>query len=281
MLHARSFALAALALLVTVGGAQAFDESKYPDLRGQWRRAEPGPPRYDPAKPGTGFRQEAPLTEEYKKILEASIADQKDGGQGNDPSYTCLSPGMPRIMSVYDPMEVIVTPGTTHILIQHVHDSRRIFTDGRDFPEYIEPTFAGYSVGKWLDTDGDGVYDTLEVETRGFKGPRAYDATGLPLHADNETIIKERIHLDKADPKILIDEITTTDHALTRPWSAVKRYRRVDVKEPVWPETVCGSDNAQVEIGGQNYMFSADGLLMPTRKGQKPPDTRYFPKPSK
>jgi hypothetical protein len=48
------------------------------------------------------------------------------------------------------------------------------------------------------------------------------------------------------------------------------------VKHPVWPETDCGSDNAQVEIGGQNYMFSADGLLMPTRKGQKPPDARYF-----
>jgi hypothetical protein len=276
MLRRNSIRLAALALLAFGSAAQALDETKYPDWSGQWRRAEGGPPRYDPSKPGTGFRQEAPLTEEAKKILEASLADQKDGGQGGDPTYTCLSPGMPRIMNVYDPMELVITEGTTHILIQHVHDSRRIFTDGRDWPKEIEPSFAGYSIGKWLDTDGDGRFDTLEVETRGFKGPRAYDATGLPLHEDNQSIIKERIYLDKSDPKIMINEITTIDSALTRPWSAVKRYRRVDVKQPVWPEAVCGEGNAHIDIGGQNYMLSADGQLMPARKGQKPPDLRYF-----
>jgi len=278
MLGQNAICVAAISVALFIAGSAtaAFDESKYPDWTGQWRRAEPGPPRYDPSKRGTGFNQEPPLTEEYKKVLEASMADQKDGGQGNDPSYTCVSPGMPRIMNVYDPMELIITEKTTHILIQHVHDSRRVFTDGRDWPNEIEPTFAGYSIGKWLDTDGDGKFDTLEVETRSFKGPRAYDATGLPLHADNESIIKERIHLDKNNPNILVDEITTIDNALTRPWTAIKTYRRNDVKYPVWPETVCGSDNAQVEIGGQNYMFSADGLLMPTRKGQKPPDARYF-----
>jgi hypothetical protein len=283
MLHRSSIALAALAavLLLTAGSAQAFDESKYPDWKGQWRRAEPGPPRYDPSKPGTGFRQEAPLTEEYKAVLEASLADQKDGGQGNDPTYTCVSPGMPRVMSVYDPMEIVITEGTTHILIQHVHDSRRIFTDGRAWPDYIEPSFVGYSIGKWVDTDGDGRYDTLEVETRGFRGPRAYDATGLPLHRDNESVFKERIHLDKADPKILINEITTIDNALTRPWTAVKRYRRADVKQPVWPEAVCAEGNVHVEIGGTNYMLSADGMLMPARKGQQPPNLRHFTTPAR
>jgi para-nitrobenzyl esterase len=94
---------------------------------------------------------------------------------------------------------------------------RRIFTDGRDWPKEIEPTFAGYSIGKWIDEDGDGRYDVLEVETRGFKGPRAYDETGLPLHFDNQSVFKERIWRDKADPNILHDEITTIDHALTRP----------------------------------------------------------------
>jgi len=79
----------------------------------------------------------------------------------------------------------------------------------------------------------------------------------------------------------LINEITTIDNALTRPWSAVKRYRRSDVKQPVWPEAVCGSDNAQIDIAGQNYMFSADGLLMPTRKDQPPPDLKYFKQSSK
>jgi len=267
-------AIALAVLLATTLGAQAFDESKYPDWKGQWRRAEGGPPRYDPSRPLND--QQAPLTEEYKAIYAASIADQKLGGQGNDPTYTCIAPGMPRIANVYDPMEILITPETTYILVQHVHDSRRIFTDGRDFPADVEPAFAGYSIGKWLDTDGDGRYDTLEVETRNLRGPRAFDGLGLPLHRDNQTVVKERITTDKTNPNMIVNEITTIDNALTRPWTAIKRYRRVDVKQPVWPEAVCAEGNVHVEIGGQNYMMSADGYLMPARKGQQPPDLKYF-----
>src|SRR6266851_10298071 len=161
-------------LLMTVGGAQAFDESKYPDLKGQWRRAERGDIaggfgglRYDASKP-VGLGQEAPLTPEYQAIYEANLADQAQGGQGIDPTFTCLSPGMPRVMIAYAPMEVVVTPDTTYILMEHIHDNRRIHTDGRTFPGNMDedPQFSGYSVGKWLDTDGDGSYDAIEVETR-------------------------------------------------------------------------------------------------------------------
>ena len=42
------------------------------------------------------------------------------------------------------------------------------------------------------DTDGDGRFDTLEVETRNFKGPRTFEASGLPMHLDNQTIVRER-----------------------------------------------------------------------------------------
>ena len=262
------------AFLVRSDGAQAFDESKYPDWKGQWRRADAGPPRYDPSKPLR--EQQAPLTEEYRAIYAASIADQLAGGQGNDPTYTCLAPGMPRIMNVYDPMEIVITPETTYFLIQHIHDSRRIFTDGRNFPEDIEPLFAGYSVGQWIDTDGDGRYDTLEIETRNMRGPRAFDGLGLPLHRDNQTVIIERIYADKADPNIIVNEITTIDNALTRPWTATKKYRRVSTEQPVWPESACAEGNVHVEIAGQNYFLSADGFLMPARKDQPPPDLKYF-----
>jgi hypothetical protein len=104
--------------------------------------------------------------------------------------------------------------------MEHIHDNRRIHTDGRDFPDNMndEPMFAGYSIGRWVDEDGDGRYDALLVETRGFKGPRNYDVSGIPLHRDNQSIIRERIYLDKANPNLLHDEITTIDHALTRHW---------------------------------------------------------------
>ena len=265
----------AAALGVTIGGARAFDETKYPDLKGQWLRTDTGTPRYDPSKPA-GRGQQAPLIPEYQAILEASLADQAAGGQGYDPTSTCLAPGLPRIMNNYEGAEFVVTPATTHVLMEHIHDSRRIFTDGRAWPEQIEPSFSGYSIGKWVDEGGTGRFNLLEIETRGFKGPRSYDNTGLPLHKDNQSVIKERIFLDKVDSNLLYDEITTIDHALTRPWTATKKYRRVQNPRPVWRESVCAENNPHVEIRNQDYMLSADGLLMPAKKDQPPPDLKYF-----
>jgi len=268
-----AIALAA-ALGATLAGAEAWDDAKYPDFKGQWRVIG-GPMRYDGSK-SWGPGQQAPLTAEYQAIFEANLADQAAGGQGLDRDYVCNSPGMPRVTNGYGQMEIIVTPDTTYILIQHIHDDRRIFTDGRDWPAEIEPTYLGYSIGKWLDTDGDGRYDLLEVETRHFKGPRAYDTSGIPLHRDNATIVKERIYLDKADPDIFHDEVTVFDHALTRPWTVTKSYRREPDPRPYWREVNCAENNNHVEIGKENYMLSADGLLMPTKKDQPPPDLRYF-----
>ena len=55
-------------------------------------------------------------------------------------------------------------------------------------------------------------YDLLEVETRGFRGPRAFDVTGAPLHKDNQTIVKERMYLDKRNPDIFHDDVTVIDY---------------------------------------------------------------------
>src|SRR5215467_7011517 len=148
-------------LALAAGEACAFDESKYPDLSGVWNRV--GAPRWDQQD---RTYERAPLTPEYRAIYEANVRDQQAGRQGTDLTYTCLSPGMPRIMNVYEPMEIVVTPHTTHLLMQHIHDSRRIFTDGRDWPrDDVEPTFVGYSIGHWVDEDGNGRYDALMVET--------------------------------------------------------------------------------------------------------------------
>ncbi len=182
-----AFALSA-ALIATMGAAPAADDARYPDWSGQWtviltsglagQRV-----KFDPTKPW-GPGQQAPLTSEYQKVLEDSMADQANGGIGNYPSATCRAGGMPRMMSAGQ-FEYVATPETTYVLIGGEDHYRRIFTDGRDWPAVIEPTYQGYSVGKWVDEDGDGRYDVLEVETRGFKGPRAYDGTGLPLHFES------------------------------------------------------------------------------------------------
>jgi hypothetical protein len=262
------------ALCVTLTESRAWDETRYPDLKGQWRPVGE-PTRFDPSK-ARGAAQQAPLTAEYQALFDANLKEQAAGGQGLAQTNTCISPGMPRVTNGYGQMEVVVTPRTTYITIEHVNDNRRIYTDGRGWPAEIEPTFLGYSIGTWTDTDGDGRYDVLEVETRGFTGPRTYDDSGIPLHADNLSVVKERIYLDKSDPNVFHDEVTVIDHALTRPWVVTKSYHREPARQPSWREVICVENNNHVEIGKQNYMLGPDGRLMPTTKDQPPPDLRYF-----
>jgi hypothetical protein len=276
-------AIALAALSAHPAGAQIVDFSKYPDFKGQWNRVVvrglPGQPSFDQTKPW-GLGQEAPLTPEARGILEASMADQATGGLGNSAEHSrCSAAGMPFMMVGFHPLEFVVMPDTTYILIADFDPLRRIFTDGRDWPKTIEPTFQGYSIGRWIDEAGTGRYDVLEVETRGFKGPRIYDITGIPLHSDNQSIFKERIHLDKANPNLLHDEITVIDHALTRPWTVDKRYTRNANPLSEWPESICPEYNAWVFTGRAVYYLSADGYLMPSKKGQTPPDLRYFEQP--
>jgi hypothetical protein len=273
-------AIAIAALFASMAPVQAFDDAKYPDLFGIWRAVNlrvGGQAAFDPTKPW-GRGQQAPLTPEYQAILEASLADQANGGQGNWPSgIRCMPAGMPTAMTVYGEMEIVVLPDVTHILLNHntgIH--RRIFTDGRDWPKEAQPSYQGYSIGRWIDADGKGRFDRLEVETRYFKGPRALDPTGMPTHADNQSIVRESIYFDKATPDILHDEITLIDHAFTRPWTVLKSYRREGAAYPIHTDQNCAADTANMLIGNELYYLSADRQLMPTRKQQPPPDLRYF-----
>jgi hypothetical protein len=60
-------------------------------------------------------------------------------------------------------------------------------------------------------------------------------------HADNQTVVKERIYLDKVDSNVLHDEVTTIDNALTRPWTVTKNYHRE--RKAVWVEAICAEGN--------------------------------------
>jgi len=221
MLGRTIICLIALVAMLTgfLADTRAHDASKYPDWAGSW--SIKGGNRWDPTKP-TGRGQQAPLTAEYQKVFEASLADQELGGPGNDPSSWCYPTGMPRLMTAIFAIEFIILPEITHILFE-TRLPRRVFTDGRAWPEQIQPTFGGYSIGKWSGKDKDGRFDTLEIETRGFKGPRNFEPTGIPLHDDNQSVITERLWLDPKNPDILNNEITTVDNALTRPWTVTKR----------------------------------------------------------
>jgi hypothetical protein len=260
----------AAALLVSSIAARA-DESKYPDLHGQWLRSSPV--QWDPSKP-PARGQQVPLNAEYQAVYDKALKEQASGGQDYNPQVRCIPSGMPRAMIGYEPMEILVTPEITYVRHQLLGEIRRIHTDGRDWPEALRPSYIGTSIGRWLDARGSGRFDTLAIETRGFKGPRIIDNTGIPLHLDNETVIRERISLDPADRNLLNDEVTLIDHAFTRPWTVTRSFRRAAKSE--WIEYLCSENNNYVVLRGDSYFITQDGYLMPLAKNQPPPDLRNF-----
>src|SRR4030081_2517486 len=116
--------------------ASAQELSKYPDWKGAWARFAirglGGQPSFDQTKPW-GRGQQAPLTPEYQKVLEDSIADQARGGQGNNfDRARCMPTGMPHMIT-FGPLEFVVTPDTTYILIGT--QAPRLHTDGPARPQ--------------------------------------------------------------------------------------------------------------------------------------------------
>jgi hypothetical protein len=262
---------AAMLAAALTAGARAQEPGRYPDLNGQWAGVSAGRDApWDPGKPAGA--QAAPLTAEYRALFEAELTKRKARGIE---VVSCLPPGLPRALIMYRPMDVAVTPEVTFMMLGHMNEFRRIYTDGRKWPTEIEPSYVGYSIGEWRDETQSGRYNVLAVETRGLAGPRSLDASGLPLHPDNETVIRERIFLDPADPDLLHDAVTVIDHALTGPWTVTRDYRRQ--RSPAWSESTC-IDTGQVMLGDEVYRIDARGFLIPTRPGQPPPDMRYFQK---
>ena len=263
------------ALAAQAAGPEPAARVHYPAFDGQWARNMGA--QWDASRPRGPRQQQAPFTPEYQAIFEANSAELFAGGELYNPQIKCLPGGMPRMMIAYEPIEIIVTPETTYIWVEQMGEFRRIYTDGRAWPARAKPEFRGYSIGRWIDAGGAGGYGTLLVETRNLKGPRTFDADGMPLHVDSETIVKEALYLDRTDANLLHDDVTTFDHALTRPYTVGRTYRRE--LHPVWPEDICDESNHHVNIGRESYFISEDGHLMPTRKDQPAPTLRGFDRP--
>ena len=124
-------ALATACSFSAAANAASDQTATYPDWSGQWERIGSlnwPPEGYDKAGP-------APLTPEYQAIYEQNLALRADGILAGDPPATCLPPGMPRMMKMSGPMEIIITPGSTYIYADWESQIRRFYTDGRDCPD--------------------------------------------------------------------------------------------------------------------------------------------------
>ncbi len=234
----------------------------YPDWSGQWERIGSlnwPPEGYEKAGP-------PPLTPEYQAIYEQNLALRQNGILAGDPPATCLPPGMPRVMKMSFPMEIIITKNITYIYADWESQVRRVYTDERAWPDYILPEFNGYSIGAWRDENSDGSYDTLVIETRGIKGPRSIDSTGVVLHENDKTVVFEEIR--QLDATTLENRITTIDDAFTAPWTINQHYNHV-TENILWVEYVCAEGNRHIKLGDEWYFLNDEaGILEPTREGQ-------------
>ena len=132
----------------------------------------------------------------------------EDNGMA-DPISHCLPAGIVKGLTIPLFRKMIQMPGLLVILNELGSSYRQIFTDGRPMPSIDQPTFNGYSVGRW---EGD----TLVVEITGFKDQMWLDRNGSPLtDAAKITERFHRVNFGKLEIEITVDD----PKAYTKPWT--------------------------------------------------------------
>jgi hypothetical protein len=129
-------------------------------------------------------------------------------GQG-DPSSHCIPVGLVKLHTSPLLRKIVTTPGLLLMLSEFDGSRRQIFTDGRPFPEEMQPTFNGYSTGTW---EGD----VLVVRSAGFPDGMWLDRNGSPL--TDAAKITERFHRVNFG-KLEIDLTVDDAKAYTKPWT--------------------------------------------------------------
>jgi hypothetical protein len=199
------------------------------DLSGVW---EPNANKYlrDIAadlKPG-----EVPFQPWAKTVFDQRI----DGSHSKeDPDANCLPQGVPKIDAAPAPWKIVQTPSFIVVAYEAFNLWRQIFLDGREVAADVNPSWMGYSVGKW---DGD----TLVVDTKGFNGKAWLDQLGRPstdaLHVIERFQRKDFGHMDL---QITIDD----SKAYTRPWTVNQNVHLLPETELL--EFICNENNKDVE----------------------------------
>ena len=209
-----------------------------PDLSGVWRTAYGSPednvrlfgpgvkafsvPGDDPSSFSRYFLDilvDFPPDKNPMRPAAGELFRQNTVRKANSSSARCLPQGLPRTdINSYAPFKIFQTPGVIALLYEVDNTHRQIYTDGRKLPVDPQPTWGGYSVGRW---DGD----TLVVDASGFNDETWLDSGGHP-HSD-ALRLQERFyrrdfgHMDLSvtvdDPKMYTTPFTFTVTELLQP----------------------------------------------------------------
>jgi len=199
----------------------------HPDLSGVWDAESRGA-----ANPDSPVAGGAALPPEFVDVgarlknglpyrpwgLSIKNARQANGAKDN-PDGLCLPISILHMHSNPLPRKIVQTPGLVAILYERNMEYRQIFTDGRPLPSDPEPSWRGYSSGRW---NGD----TLVVRTTGFREGLWADANGNPL-SEAATMTERFRRLNYGTLQI---EVTVDDpKAYSEPWTVtLTHYIKVD-----------------------------------------------------
>ena len=199
------------------------------DLSGTW---EPSDNRYV-GNIAAGIDPEAVPFQPWAKAIFES---RRDGSHAReDPPASCLPQGVPRLTAAPAPWKVVQAPKFVVILYEAFNLWRQVFLDGRELMPDINPTWLGYSTGKW---EGD----TLVVETRGFNGKAWLDQLGRPTtDALHVTERFTRIDFGHLQVRVTIDD----PKAYSRPWTVTEDAHLLPDTEPM--EFICNENNRDTE----------------------------------
>ena len=166
-----------------------------------------------PGGPGIVVGNEIP----YQPWALAKKKENSERRAELDPEAKCYLPGVPRLMYMPFPFQIVQTPNELTMLFEYVHAVRFVFTNGTAHPRGPIEWWLGDSRGRW---EGD----TLVVDVVHFNDVTWFDRAGN-FHSEALHLVERYTPLD-AD-HIQYDVTVEDPKVFTRAWNmSTVLYRR-------------------------------------------------------
>ena len=206
-----------------------------PDLSGVWMVRNPG---------ALFYLTEGVKPEEIRPGAWAVYKQRQDNFRNDTDGIRCLPPGPKAGIGVGNfPLKIVQTPNLVVILYEYQTLFRQIFTDGRALPEDPNPTWMGYSIGRW---DGD----TLVVTTASYNDRTTLDLAGHP-HTEALRLTERYQRLDAGHIDL---EVTFDDpKSYTRAWTLPLQLDLIPDGELI--EYVCENERDKTHLVGKSVEY--------------------------
>jgi len=186
------------------------------DLGGVWMQYPDERVGGVPIVTGIDEKTRPPLTPWGQARFDAAIpfmGPRAVAGKENNPSLRCVPESVPKSLILPNPFEIVQIPGRVLMFFEEFHLWRTIWTDGRALPKDPDPSYLGYSVGKW---EGE----TFVVDTIGFNDKPWVDSFGNPRSEQMHLTERyRRLNRDTLEMQIIMDD----PKAYTKTWVSAPR----------------------------------------------------------